>query len=130
SGEAFEASALRLALKLNAASGSDVLADLLRLSGSDKPYARIQAALTLPAAAQAIGGEVAITLALRLTDDPHPDVRAHAARALASRFADVHEPLATVVHERLLALLNDPGSLVPQATIAGLYDGYRADRPP
>jgi hypothetical protein len=130
SDDAFKAAALRLALKLDAASGSDVLAELLRLSGSDKPFARIQAARTLPAATHAIGGEVAITLALRLTDDPHPDVRAHAARALASRFAEVDEPLATVVHARLQVLLKDPGSLVPQATIAGLYDGYRADRPP
>lgn len=129
SGDAFRASALRLALKLHGgAGGAQVMAELFRLATSENAFARMQAAMTLPRAADLIGPPVAVTLTLGLTTDRHPDVRAWAARALASRFADVDEPLQTAVHERLRALLDDPGTLVPQGVIVGLADGQRAGR--
>jgi hypothetical protein len=124
------AAAVRLAVKLGAASPRSVLNELLRLAGSLKPSARIQAARTLARVIGLIDASAVVTLALQLTDDRDPEVRAAAARSLAVLFADASDPFSAATHERLLRLLRDPGSLVPQATVAGLYDAYHAGRLP
>ncbi len=126
SGDAFHASALSLALKLlGAAAPAAVMAELLDLATSENAGARLQAARTLPGATNVIGAAVAATLLLGLCADRHPDVRAHAARSLAS-FPDIDEPLQTAIEDRLRSLLADAGTLVPQAAIAGFADRLRA----
>ena len=125
--EAFQGAKLRMAARIGGYPRERLTAELLELSSASTAAARIQAARTLPLAQRRIGFDFAATLALTLARDSHHDVRAAGARALpqlAARRGD--SAIALLKHERLLELLNDPGTVVPFGVLAGFLDATRA----
>lgn len=114
--------ALRLAIALGALGRDQVLVEVCRLAGNQKAEARLDAARTL--ALQARQNEppsYVVALALQLSHDTAPTVRAEAGRVLAL-LLDQGQTLHGILGERLLALLSEPGALIPVLVLRGFSE--------
>jgi hypothetical protein len=122
---ALQGAALRLWLRLGGTPRELLLSRLLDLAGSLEREARLQAALTLPSARRRLGPDSTITLGLTLTRDADVTVRALAGQSLAQIKTDGLGELEELVTERLVALLEEPGTEVPLRTLVGLIHARR-----
>jgi hypothetical protein len=69
-----------------------------------------------------------LTLALTLSRDSAFDVRGIAGRALIRLAPLVEDPIRSIAWDRVIDLLNDRGSIVPQWVLAGIQPGRVPDR--
>jgi hypothetical protein len=124
--EAFRGAVLKLAARVRSGAADEILVGLLGLAGEPTAVSRMVAAGALVATHPRVGRGVATTLALMLAHDASHDVRGAAARALAELATDEDETISRAQRARLLALLGDPGTVVPLGVLAGLYDAITA----
>lgn len=118
--EGFVAAKLRLASRIGGMASGDILGQLVSLSGSQEPQGRIEAARALPLATRRLDARVTTAIALMLSRDAHPDVKGSAAWSLAQLQRDVSAD--AIVHQRLVELLSDQGTIVPASAVVGLHE--------
>jgi len=118
---------LRMAFALGAADENAVLAGALRLAVSDQAIDRLEACSVLEFALQRSQSDALMTLVLALAQDANPEVRAAGGAALAVSIVAVGGRLATLVGDRLTALLGEPGVAGPRRVLEGLIRAAEHD---
>lgn len=120
--EALAGAVLRLGLALSAIEEVEAFSRLVALATKESPEARRQASRGLVGVYERSPSPAVLTLALILTRDVNAAVRADAGRSLALLDGGPEEFKSLRV-DRLLAMLRDPGVLVPLLTLRGLAEG-------
>jgi len=111
--------ALRFLACQNLISESSVFSAIARLAGSSNSRGREEASKTVAAVAEVRSDAWLIGFAAQLSHDVEMDVKAPAGRALA-RLASVESNLSATANDRLVALLDEDGLLVPLVVMKAL----------
>ncbi len=105
-----------------------LLSEVLLLASSPSPTARHQAALTILRVPEHFPIMPILVLALTLSKDSAFEVRGTAGRALIRLAPQVEDPIRSIAWDRVIDLLNDRGSVVPQWVLGGIQPGMVPDR--
>jgi len=111
---------LRMAVALGSRDDEYVLSGLLGMAVSERPGDRIEACRSLQFVLGRRQSDALITLALALSQDSHPEVRAAGGSALAASAVLGKGRLAPLALERVKTLLIEPGVAAPRAVLDGL----------
>jgi hypothetical protein len=121
-----EGAVLRFLLALGALDETEALTQLLTLASSAEAAERVEAARSIPFAAEVVPADALVTLAMGLAQDSQPLVRATAARSLAATEWPRPLRLSSLVKDRQLTLLRDQGSEAPRQLLDGLFERTQA----